>query len=160
SLEPAPSHAPAGRAPRRWGLPALAGLAVAAALALAAWNVQLTSDLRGREADLERVAAAIAAGEAAHRASGSAGSGYLIDAVSPVLVATLPPAPDGHLYEMWLLDAAGAPVAVGTFSATDRVVVVELERGLSGFTTFAVTVERARVSAPTGDPVLLAPLSG
>jgi anti-sigma-K factor RskA len=155
--------APIPLEPRRrsWLLTGTAGLAAAAALVVAVWNLQLQSELQGREADLARLAGAIAAGDAAHRASGSAGSGYLIDAENPVLVAALPPAPAGRIYEMWLLDRAGTPVSVGTFDADEdgEVTVVELERPLAGYETFAVTIETQRVDAPSGEPVLAAALS-
>jgi hypothetical protein len=47
-------------------------------------------------------------------------------------------------------------VDVGTFHPGDAAVaVVPVDRDLSGFTTFAVTVESHRVSAPTTDPVMV-----
>jgi hypothetical protein len=47
-------------------------------------------------------------------------------------------------------------VAVGTLTSTeDAVAVVQLERDLSGFSIFAVTVEAERVAAPSSDPVIL-----
>lgn len=153
---------PLRREPRAWLMPGLAALAAAAVLALAVWNVQLRSDVEDQRASLARLAGAVAAGSAAYRASGSVGTGYLIDAKTPVLVASLPAAPAGRLYEMWLLDASGASVAVGTFDA-DRdggLTIVRLERPLSGFATFAITIESHRVEAPSGQPVLAASIAG
>jgi anti-sigma-K factor RskA len=156
-----PAAEPVEHPRRRWVLPALAGLAAAASVALLVWNVQLRSELDQRTADLQQLATAIAAGEATIAVSGSAGTGYLIDAEQPVLVASVAATPAGSLYEMWLIDAAGTPVAVGTFEMTENgVQVVPLEQSLAGFETFAITVESERVEAPTGDPVLVAPLSG
>jgi anti-sigma-K factor RskA len=164
---PAATDAPAPPIPlrrgsRSWLMPSLAGLAAAAVLALAVWNVQLRAEVGDQQASLARLADAVAAGSAAYRASGSVGSGYLIDAENPVLVASLPRAPAGRLYEMWLLDASGAPVAVGTFEADPHggPTIVQLERPLSGFATFAITVEPRRVDAPSGKPVLAASLPG
>lgn len=149
------------RGPRRWAVPALAGLAAAAAVVLLVWNVQLRSELEQRNAEVAQLATAIASGEATYAVAGSAGSGYLIDADEPILVASVSAVPAGSLYEMWLIDAEGAPVAVGTFESTeDGVQIVPLEQPLAGFATFAITVETERVDAPTGDPVLVAPLSG
>jgi len=147
---------------RSWMMPSFAGLAAAAVLALAIWNVQLRSELGDQQASLARLAGAVAAGSAAYRASGSVGIGYLIDAENPVLVASLPAAPAGRLYEMWLLDASGAPVAVGTFAADTHagLTIAQLERPLAGFATFAITVEPRRVDAPSGKPVLAASLPG
>ncbi len=147
---------------RGWLMPSLAGLAAAALLAMAVWNVQLRSEADGQQAMLARLADAVAAGSAAYRASGTIGSGYLIDGKNPVLVASLPAAPAGRLYEMWLLDASGAPVAVGTFEPGTHggLTIVNLERQLSGFATFAITVESRRVDAPSGKPVLAASLAG
>lgn len=147
---------------RAWLMPSLAGLAAAALLAMAVWNVQLRSELGDQQASLARLADAVAAGSAAYRASGPLGSGYLIDGKNPVLVASLPEAPAGRLYEMWLLDGSGTPVAVGTFDADTHqgLTIVNLERPLSGFATFAITVESRRVDAPSGKPVLAASLAG
>ena len=147
---------------RAWLMPSLAGLAAAALLAMAVWNVQLRSEVDGQQAMLARLADAVAAGSAAYRASGPLGSGYLIAGENPVLVASLPAAPAGRLYEMWLLDASGTPVAAGTFDANTRgaLTIVKLERPLSDFATFAITVESRRVDAPSGKPVLAASLAG
>lgn len=157
-----PSEPLPRREPRPWLMPGLAALAAAAALVLAVWNLQLRSEVQSQEANLAQLSQAIAAGNAAYRASGSLGSGYLIDAEKPVLVASLPVAPQGRLYEMWLLDAAGTPVAAGIFEANEqgRLTVVQLERPLRGYATFAITVEERRVDVPSGKPVLAASLSG
>jgi hypothetical protein len=143
-------------------MPSLAGLAAAALLALAVWNVQLRSEVDSQQVMLGRLADAVAAGSAAYRASGPLGSGYLIDGKNPVLVASMPAAPAGRIYEMWLLDASGTPVAAGTFNADmhGALTIVELERPLSGFATFAITVESRRVDAPSGKPVIAASLAG
>ena len=156
-----PAASPVEQPRRRWVLPALAGLAAAASVALLVWNVQLRSELDQRTADLQQLATAIAAGETTVAVTGTAGTGFLIDAEQPVLVASVSAAPAGSLYEMWLIDAEGTPVAVGTFEAPEEgFQVVELEQPLADFATFAITVESERVEAPTGDPVMLAPLSG
>ena len=153
---------PLRRDARSWLMPGLAALAAAAALVLAVWNLQLRSEVQSQETNLAQLSQAIAAGDAAYRASGSLGSGYLIDAEKPVLVASVPVAPQGWLYEMWLLDAAGTPVAAGIFEANKQggLTVVQLERPLRGYATFAITVEERRVEVPSGKPVLAASLAG
>jgi anti-sigma-K factor RskA len=157
---PAPSATPWYR--REW-LPRVAALAAAAAIVgLAVWNIQLRGTLDDREAELQRVASALSSGGAPVAVSGTAGNGLLITGEDgPILVAGVPAPEPGLLYEMWLIDEAGAPVAVGTFSpgTDDELVIARLERSVEGFATFAVTVEEERVEAPTGDPVLVAPLS-
>ena len=44
--------------------------------------------------------------------------------------------------------------------ATNGVAVVPVEQDLSGFQTFAVTVEAERVDAPTTDPVMVGTIEG
>jgi anti-sigma-K factor RskA len=140
----------------------LALAAVVAVVAVGAWGVTLQSQLADRDRALRAVADAIAAGETAFRVEGTAGRGYVVDTPgegATMVVSVLSPISDGSLYELWLLDAAGTPVSVGTFRPSDtKLPVVKLERDLAGFTTFAVTVEASRVDAPTSDPVMVAPL--
>lgn len=137
-----------------------AAIGVAAALVLAVWNAQLQSELRQRDADLAALAAAIGSGEPAHAVSGTAGNGYLLSgAERDVLIAAVPPLPADRLYQMWLLDAAGTPVSVGTFTVgEEEIVIAELERPIIGYAVFAVTVEAERMDAPTSDPILAATL--
>ena len=161
TIAPAPmAPAPAAAQPRlaRGGwrdrlLVPLAAVAAAVVIALGAWNVSLQSQLAQRDQALRAVADAIAGGQAAFRVEGNAGRGYVVDTAgsgSTLVVADLAGLPADKLYELWLLDAAGTPVAVGTFtpSATEPA-VVHIEKDLTGFTTFAVTVESERVDSPT-----------
>ena len=142
----------------------LAVAAVVAAVALSAWNVSLRSDLDKRDAALRAVAAAIANGQTAFRVDGSAGRGYVVDTPgigASLVVADLKSLPADRLYELWLLDAAGTPVAVGTFTDTSgALAVLPVEKDLSGYATFAVTVEAKRVDAPTTTPVMVGDLTG
>ena len=142
----------------------LAVAAVVAAIALGALNVGLRSDLDKRDAALRAVAAAIANGQTAFRVDGSAGRGYVVDTPgvgASLVVADLKALPVDRLYELWLLDAAGTPVAVGTFTDTSgAVAVLPVEKDLSGYATFAVTVEATRVDAPTTTPVMVGDLTG
>lgn len=164
-----PPRAPEPRAQRGWldwlsprvARP-LALAAVVAVVAVGAWGVTLQSQLADRDRALRAVADAIAAGETAFKVDGTAGRGYVVDTPgegATMVVSVLSPISDGSLYELWLLDAAGTPVSVGTFRPSDtKLPVVKLERDLAGFTTLAVTVEASRVDAPTSDPVMVAPL--
>ena len=142
----------------------LAVAAVVAAIAVGAWNVSLRSDLDHRDAALRAVAAAIGNGQTAFRVDGTAGRGYVVDTPgvgAALVVADLKALPADKLYELWLLDAAGTPVAVGTFTDTSgAVAVLPVEKDLSGYATFAVTVEAKRVDAPTTTPVMVGDLTG
>lgn len=141
----------------------LAVAAVVALLAVAGWNLALQSQIGERDRALRAVAAAISGGEAAVRVDGSAGRGYLVDTPgsgAALVIADLTTLPADQLYELWLLDAAGTPVAVGTFTpGSDAVAVVPVDRDLAGYATFAVTVEAERVDAPTRQPVMLGDLT-
>lgn len=137
--------------------------AVVALVAVGVWNVSLQAQLGQRDAALRAVANAISGSQAAVRVDGSAGRGYVVDtpgAGAALVVADLTSLPADRLYELWLIDAAGSPVAVGTFHAKDGVVaVVPVERDLTGYATFAVTVEAERVAAPSGTPVMIGDLT-
>ncbi|HEV7200059.1 MAG TPA: anti-sigma factor [Candidatus Limnocylindria bacterium] len=142
------------------------GLAVAAVLAVLAfgvWNVSLRIQLATRDQALSAVAQAIAGGYPAYPISGPAGTGYVIDTEgsgSTFLVAGLESLPRGELYEMWLIDADGTPLAVGTIDQSNAdLVVATLEQDLAGFDVFAVTVESEPVEAPTTDPVMAGPIT-
>ncbi len=137
----------------------LAAVAVAGVIVLGAVTISLRSSLDARQSALDRVASALAGGGPAFAVTAQtagAGSGYVIDhAGQPLLVAAVPPAPAGRLYEMWLLDAQGQPVSAGTFTITSgQIAVVRLDVGLTGYTTFAITVEERRVDAPTTKPII------
>jgi anti-sigma-K factor RskA len=137
---------------------ALAAVALAAAVGLGAWSLDLNRQLAERDEAIRMVAAA----DAAYAVSGSAGSGWVLEADGQAIfladeLAELPP---DRIYELWLIGPGGDPVAVGVIADTDGVAVAPLERAIGNATTFAVTVERGRVDAPTGDPVLVAPLEG
>jgi anti-sigma-K factor RskA len=166
-----PSAAPAiapHRGPLDWFSPAMArGLAAAAvvvALAFGAWNVALQGQISDRDRALREVAQAIASGESAFRVTGTGGSGYVVTDASGgarLVVADLAPVQAGRIYELWLIGSDNKPVAVGTFAPPrEDVAVVPLERGVSGFSVFAVTVESQRVDAPTLPIVMQGDVSG
>jgi anti-sigma-K factor RskA len=135
----------------------LAVAAAAAFIAVGVWGVTLSGQLADRDRALRSVADAIAGGEAAFRVEGDAGRGYLVDTPgsgATFVVADVGSLSADRLYELWLIGPSGA-VDVGTFRpGADAVAVVPVDQDLSGFDTFAVTVEARRVSAPTSDPVM------
>jgi anti-sigma-K factor RskA len=136
----------------------LAFAAVAAFVAVGIWGVMLSGQLADRDRALRDVAAAISGGQAAFRVDGDAGRGYVVDTPgrgASFVVADVGGLPADRLYELWLIGPSG-PVDVGTFEPGDAAVaVVPVDRDLSGFTTFAVTVETQRVTAPTSQPVMV-----
>ena len=77
-----------------------------------------------------------------------------------VVASDMPAAPGGHVYEAWYVDAAGRPVAAGTFTpAVAGPTTVPLVGSPGVATTVAVTVEPAGGStAPTTTPVMTASL--
>ena len=141
----------------------LAVAAVVAALAVGGWNVALQAQVGERDRALRAVAAAISGGEVAFRVDGAAGRGYVVETPgsgAALVVADLASLPANRIYELWLLDAAGAPVAVGTFTpGAQPLAVVPIDRDLTGFATFAVTVEAGPVTAPTTAPVMVGNLA-
>jgi anti-sigma factor RsiW len=147
-----------GAAPRRrwWQLnplpTALAATALAAAVGLGAWGLDLSGQLRERDAALE----AIASADAVHPISGQAGSGLLLEVAGTAtfVAEDLADLPADRIYQFWLIDAQGHALPAGTLDETDGLTFVELDHGLEGATTFAVTVERTPVEAPTSVPIL------
>jgi anti-sigma-K factor RskA len=142
----------------------IATVGVAASVVLGALSIGLWGQLAARDTALREAADAIASGAVANLVDGSHGRGYVIDtpgAGSTFVVAGVRGLSGNELYELWLLNAEGVPVDVGTFRPGDEpLVVVQVEEDLSGFTTFAVTVETARVEAPTSDVVMAGALGG
>ena len=126
--------------------------AVVAVIALGAWNIGLQGQLDASR----QVARAVADAEAVHSVSGDAGRGLLLDTGSGAafVSASMDRLPGDRVYEAWLIPAGGAPVAVGVFRPGDGPMLVQLDAPLDGYATFALTVERERVDAPTGAPVL------
>jgi len=136
----------------------LAGLGVAAAAVLLVWNVTL----QGQVSESDRIRTALADAQAIYPVTGEAGQGLLIDtpAGPRFLAARLERPPSGTLYVLWLIGADGVPVDVGVVTGEEGVALVPLDKELADYTTFAVTVETARVDAPTTPPVLVATIHG
>lgn len=137
---------------------ALAAAGLVAAVGLGAWAVNLNGELAERDAAL----AAIASADAVHAISGAAGSAVLVETDdSAIFVANdLADLPAGRLYQFWLIDAGGTPLPAGTLDDADGVVLATLERELGSATTFAVTLERTAVDAPTSAPIMAGDIQG
>ena len=142
-----------------------AAAAFVAVLGLLAWNFTLrdqNGDLRDQNGDLR--------GEIAERrevemegsglASNVDGEVLLTDEGQAVLVAReLPPAPEGEVYEAWLI-RDGVPEPAGLFEPRDGDAAAAVRGSLEGVQAVAVTLEPEGGSPmPTSDPILLAPLA-
>lgn len=139
--------------------------AVAASLVLVVVAGTLWAQLQDRDAELRAVAEALGGSGTAYAVSGTAGSGYLVDTAdgtATLVVSGLRELRGDQLYELWLIDAEGNPVIAGMHrpGSDDGLTIIELEQDPAGWATFAITVERSRVDAPTSDPVLVGELSG
>ncbi|HWC13803.1 MAG TPA: anti-sigma factor [Actinomycetota bacterium] len=73
-----------------------------------------------------------------------------------VLAATgLRAAPDGHDYQLWLIED-GEPRSAGVFDVEDGIAIVETDLALKDYDTAAVTIEPdGGLDKPSGDPVLV-----
>ena len=142
-----------------------AAAALVAVLGLLAWNLTLldqNGDLRAQNGDLQ--------GEIAERrtvemagsglASNVDGEVLLTGEGQAVLVAKgLPPAPEGEVYEAWLI-RDGVPEPAGIFKPHGEAAAAAVEGSMEGVQAVAVTLEPAGVSPmPTSDVILQAPLA-
>lgn len=142
----------------------LAVAAVVALVALGIWGYSVSTQLNQQRDAVRAVAEAIAAGETPHPVEGAAGRGFVVETAGAgaSFVVTDANALEGNqLYVLWLIGPDGAaPVDVGAFQPGSGGAVVPVEEDLSGFETFAVTVESERVDAPTSAPVMLGTVAG
>jgi anti-sigma-K factor RskA len=133
------------RTTRTWGLGAVAAVAVAAAVALAAWNVSLHNSLNdARSASSKIVGLKGAEGNLAVASSGSAA----------LFVCGIGTAPAGKTYEAWVI-TRGKATRAGQFQGGPRCVAVPLARTVPDGSAVAVTVEPAGGSdQPTSTPIV------
>jgi anti-sigma-K factor RskA len=126
---------------RRYALPAVATLAVAAAaaaIALAFWASSLSSSL-DRKAAITRVlgdpaAAQVRIGPASRVVVGSSGRA--------VLVSSLAPAPGGKTYELWVIEG-GKALPAGLFRSGGAASPVLLDRRVPVGARVGLSVERS-----------------
>lgn len=173
----------AGEPARRaiWA-PLWAAIAAAAIIAAILFNVRerrataelarVQSEVARRTAELTRLTAALAIldqpdarqvlfGEGAPRPP--RGRVFLDPNRGVLLIASnLPPAPQGKLYEMWIIPKGGEPAPAGLFqSAADGTALHVLPGpvNVAGTGAVAVTLEQAAgVPQPTSTPVIVAAL--
>jgi anti-sigma-K factor RskA len=121
------------------------------AIGFGAAYVQTQSDL-DRE---RRVVSALLRSDAGMELDGDGVAAMIPTREGSVFVAEgLADPPDGHTYQLWLIEGTD-PVSAGTFDVREGRVVIEMDQSLEGFDGAAVTVEPAGGSPePTTDPVV------
>ena len=79
-----------------------------------------------------------------------------------LLASNLPPAPEGKIYEMWVIPAGGNPIPAGLFQTDSKGTAVHLQPGpldVAAAGAVAVTLEAAGgAPQPTSQPLIVAPL--
>jgi anti-sigma-K factor RskA len=79
-----------------------------------------------------------------------------------LLASNLPPAPEGRIYEMWVIPAGGKPAPAGLFQSESNGTAVYLQKGPVDITStdaVAVTLEAAGgAPQPTSRPIIVAPI--
>lgn len=142
--------------PRRrltYALGAFAAAAAAVALAVGLWASSVSNDL-----DAQRSVVSILADPDARQVPMEGGDGRVVvtDSGEAALVASVPGAPEGKTYEVWVFEG-DTPHPAGTFEGDAAHDVVRLSRPVPPGAKVAVTVERdGGVDAPTSPPLLSA----
>ncbi|MGH7861029.1 MAG: anti-sigma factor [Candidatus Dormibacteraceae bacterium] len=159
TLQPA---APADRLPRlqmptgrvmRWRRFGFAAALVA--VCLLGWNVYLTAQLLSRSPSPTPIGQFALTGSGLYEGAGAKVLEFHSSGVALVQFQGLPGLDSAHVYQLWLLPRAGAPVSGGVFvpqpNGSSLVVVT---RDLGAFQQMAVTVERGPSGAksPTQTP--------
>ena len=148
----------------RPGALAAAAAAFVAVVGLLVWNLTLqdqNEDLRARNGNLQEEVAErrTLEMEGSGLASSAGGEVLLRGEDSAVLVASgLPPAPDGKVYETWII-RDGVPEPAGLFEPRNGEAASPVEGSVEGAQAIAVTLEpEGGSSMPTTEPILAAEL--
>lgn len=148
--------------PSRWLRPLAAAAAVLAVVGgLSAWNVSLRSENQALRESNQALAGRMEERQT-YALEGPGGEGEVIrlEGGRGVLVARgLEPAPEGRVYEAWVL-RDGVPEPAGLFNPEDGSAVTPIEASLRGADAVAVTMEPEGGSPmPTSDVLLTAKLT-
>lgn len=147
---------------RRRAVPVLAAAAAMAAivaLAVGLWATRLTNELDDARLALERerVAAVVLADPAARTVALQAGDGRLVvdpDGRAVLVLDGLDPAPQGKVYELWIVES-GTPRPAGLFPGRDGLDVFGLEGTVGTGDVVAVTIEKkSGVKKPSTKPIV------
>ena len=138
---------------RRWVRPALAAAAIAAAFAAGLVVANPDDDDVSAIADVDLAGTDLAPDASATGDVVDRGAGYAIRLV----MAGLPPAPEGEYYEGWLRADDGEMVSVGTFHmrSGDSPVVLWSGVRIAEYNTLVVTEETERSGQEASDRVVL-----
>lgn len=147
--------APAGAVRSRWSLfPVLAAAALLVAVAVLS---ALLLDARGDISRQEQALAQVAGDEGFRMGGGDQGVAAFVptDEGSLFAASGLEEAPEGHTYQLWLIEN-GRPTSAGTFDVSgDGTAVLSSPLSLGGFDRVAVSVEPEGGSeSPTGPQIL------
>lgn len=153
-------------------LPLAAAAVLAVLVGLVAWNLSLQDSNEELQADvreLQSESEALRADSEEVRTYELRGSGAASEARGQVMATgegpavlvaqDLPPAPEGQVYEAWVLDD-GVPQPAGLFEPSGESAAATIEAPLEGADAVAVTLEPDGGSPmPTSDVLLTAPLA-
>jgi anti-sigma-K factor RskA len=151
--------------PRPWlvrATAAAAAVAACAAVGLGVWAATLSRSLnqeRSRRA-ADAQAMQVVADPASRRVALAGGTGLVV--VDPtgrgvLVVHRLPSAPEGRIYEAWVIPRGGRPERAGLFDANGSTTVVPLREAVPPGSIVAATIERkGGVDAPTQTPIFSA----
>lgn len=138
---------------RRWQL---APVAVAAGLLLGIAGVGVALEARRDVTQQQEVLTALLHGKGLDLRGPSGAVAKVVPKGQGALlaVAGLQRAPDGHTYQLWLIED-GDPISGGIFDIEDGLALLEVDRDLGGVDAAAVTIEPGDgVDEPTGDPII------
>ena len=142
-------------------LSSVAAVAAVAAIGLGLWASSLAQeldDLRGRTAEDNR-AVAVLSDPQARTIPLSGANGRLVvsrTGSAALVLSGLDAAPEGKVYEIWVIEA-GTPKPAGLFTGADTRTVLPLTRPVPENAVVAVTLEPAGgVEQPTGTPLFTA----
>jgi anti-sigma-K factor RskA len=142
--------------------PALAAAALLIATVVLAVSLFNTRDQLAEE---RQAIKALVSSDQGMQLTGDEGRGRMVptDGGGVFAAAGLEDPPDGHIYQVWLMDDACVdgspdckPVSAGTFEPDDGIGLLEVDKSLEGTAAVAVTIEEGNgsESGPTTDPVL------
>jgi hypothetical protein len=137
---------------------AVAAVAAVAAIGFAGWSVRLRGEVdRARSGQREAISVIAEPGTRQIPLEGDGGALYLSPTGAAALVISrLEPAPNGKVYEAWVIEN-GKPKPAGTFDGAESPAVVSLREPVPAGALVAVTRERGKGgTVPRGPRVLLA----
>jgi anti-sigma-K factor RskA len=146
---------------RRYAVPALSSVAAVAAvvaIGLGLWATSLSQELDDVRGDAEAVAVLSDPGRQELKLTGAEGR-LVVSATgrAAIVISGVERAPEGKVYEIWVIEG-GKPKPAGLFDGAGTRTVVTLSRPVPDEAIVAVTLERdGGVALPTGTPLITSP---